>query len=212
MPANSNEIKKEKVCSMTPTEFEKYCKEILSGYAERESLQDFTITHDKKVKTDDGTYQIDIYAEFTALGARFKVICECKRYNNPISREKVAVLFDKIRAIGAQKGILLSTAEFQSGAIQYAKKHGIALIQVYDRGCDYLSHSAGPGVVSENDPFTYAERMLPPYKAVLCTEELFEEPVVVYPTKSMMKEIYDTMDRMIEEQYGVKRHHISENP
>ena len=39
------------VLSLTPTEFEKYCYEILKGYAEEESLKDFTITHNKKIET-----------------------------------------------------------------------------------------------------------------------------------------------------------------
>lgn len=44
--------------------------------------------------------------------------------------EKVQILYDKIRATGAQKGILISTSGFQSGAIKYASEHGIALIQI----------------------------------------------------------------------------------
>ena len=39
-------------------------------------------------------------------------------------------MYDKIRATGAQKGILISTSGFQSGAIKYASEHGIALIQI----------------------------------------------------------------------------------
>ena len=55
------------VCSISPTEFEKHCREVLLGYAEDEHLQNFTITHDVKLKASDGTYQIDLYATFTAL-------------------------------------------------------------------------------------------------------------------------------------------------
>lgn len=39
-------------------------------------------------------------------------------------------VYDSLRAIGAQKGIIVSTSNFQSGAIDYAKVHGIALIQM----------------------------------------------------------------------------------
>ena len=41
-----------------------------------------------------------------------------------------ANIINILRAIGAQKGIVVSTSNFQSGAIDYAKAHGIALIQM----------------------------------------------------------------------------------
>jgi restriction endonuclease Mrr len=119
-----------KAGEMTPTEFEQYCKEILERFAQKENLQDFVILHDVHLESNDGNYQIDVFAEFRALGVSFKVLCECKQYKNRVSREKVAVLESKVRSLGAQKGILLSTAKFQKGAVQYAEKHGIALVEV----------------------------------------------------------------------------------
>lgn len=129
------------VASITPTEFEKYCVRILKGYAECEQLKEFAIVHNEKILVDDGEYQIDIYAEFTAIGVKFKVLGECKRYTYPIEREKVVVLADKVRSIGAQKGILISTSGFQSGAVQYAKAHGIALIQIFDKQVLHIQNS-----------------------------------------------------------------------
>ena len=122
----------EKICDLAPTEFEQYCCEFLAGYAEKEKLQDFKITHNKILKASDGRYQIDVYAEFTAMGSQFKVLCECKKYKNRVNRDKVAILHRKLESIGAQKGILISTSDFQSGAIEYAKAHGITLIKATD--------------------------------------------------------------------------------
>ena len=112
-----------RISDMTPTEFERCCLDILSGYAEEEHLNGFEITHNKIIKASDGRYQIDVYAEFTAMGARFKILCECKKYKYRVGREKVAVLHRKLDSIGAQKGILISTSDFQSGALEYAKAH-----------------------------------------------------------------------------------------
>lgn len=190
------------VCRITPIEFEKYCKEVLLGYAEEEKLPDFRIAHDVKLKAHDGDYQIDIYATFMAMGVEFKVICECKQYKESVKRDEVIILTNKIKSLGAHKGILLSTSNFQSGAVKYAKEHGIALIQVCDRGCEFIAHSSGEIVYDENDPFMYAERILPPYKAICYTTEA-EEPKVIYPTKSMVKKVNDEMDRLIREQYGI---------
>ena len=193
----------EYICSITPTEFEKYCGEILLGYAEKERLHDFRITHDTKLESYDGVYQIDLYATFTAMGVEFKVICECKQYKNSVNREKVVVLADKVKSLGAHKGILLSTSGFQRGAIQYAKQHGIALIQVFDKDCDLYSYSNGESIYDEDDPFIYGVRKMPPYKAINCTADTMASKAV-YPTQSMLKKIYQEMNRLIKEKIGIE--------
>ena len=190
------------VCSITPVEFEKYCKDILLGYAEKENLPNFKITHNEKLTAYDGTYQIDIYAEFTALGSKIKVICECKQYTSPIAREKVVILADKIKSIGAHKGVLLSTSGFQSGAVQYAREHGIALIRVYDNKRDFYSHSNGANEYNEEDPLLIAEKRLPPYFAVLFSGNA-DEPAKIYPSVSMMNEIYFDLFQQSKKKYGI---------
>lgn len=187
---------------LSSTEFEKYCYEILKGYAEEQKLQNFKIEHSKKIKAFDGEYEIDVFASFEALGTRIQVLCECKRYKNPVNREKVVVLHKKLDSLGAQKGILMTNNRFQSGAIQYAKQHGIALIQVSTRGPEYFSHSSGLDNDSEDDPFLYGEKNLPPYRAVLVTKDC-DADFVVYPTSSEIESIYNMMNQLINEQYGV---------
>ena len=191
------------MCSITPTEFEEYCKEILLGYAEKEKLPNFMIIHDTKLTAPDGTYQIDIYASFTAMSVEFKVICECKRYKYSVNREKVVVLADKVKSLGAHKGILLSTSSFQSGAIQYAKEHGIALIQVFDNNLAHYSHASGSNETGRRDPFVYGYYAMPPYRAIDCTAET-DKLKVIYPTKSMIRNIYSVMFRLTREQYGIE--------
>lgn len=190
------------VLGLSPIGFEKHCYEVLKGYAEEEGLKEFTITHNVKIETHDGTYQIDIYAEFTALNSKFKVLCECKQYTSSVSREKVAVLHDKLESIGAHKGILLTTSDFQSGAIQYAKAHGIALITVEDHTLESYSFSNESGVLDENDPCTYGIRHMPPVIASVVTKEK-NTPQRVYPTKSMMYDLFLEQTRRVNETYGL---------
>lgn len=191
------------VCSLTPVEFEKYCQEILLGYAENENLPNFSIDHNVKLPANDGVYQIDLYATYTALGAEMKVICECKQYKNRVNREKVVVLADKVRSLGAQKAILLSTAGYQSGAIQYAKEHGIALIQIFDTRVNWYSHSAGPTAVKdEDDPFSYGERHMPTFVAHLITADS-DYPQSVYPTRAMMDKLYAEINELSKKIYGI---------
>lgn len=190
------------IYDLTPTEFEKYCCDILAGYAKKEKLQDFTIIHDTKIKASDGKYQIDVYAEFTAMGVHFKVLCECKKYKNKVNRDKVAVLHRKLESIGAHKGILISTSDFQSGAIEYGKMHGIALIKVENYNFKEVSYSNGQNKYDDNDPFLYAEKQMPPYVAFDCTSDT-NEPVKIYPTREMIKEILIEQNRKIKEILGI---------
>lgn len=191
-----------RVCSMSPTEFELYCMEILRGYAEEEKLPEFKIEHDVKLTASDGTYQIDVYATYTALGAEMKILAECKQYKKRVGRDKVEVLESRLRSLGAQKGILLSTAGFQSGAIDFAKAHGIALVQMFDTHEKWYSHSGGPDeVIDEDDPIVYGEKHMPRYRAHLITA-VDGSLVTVYPTRAMANEVFRVMNELSLKKYG----------
>src|SRR5262249_23447663 len=85
-------------------------------------------------------YEIDVTARFKALGDML-VLIECKHHKNPIKREVVQVLYDKLRALGAQKGMIFSTVKFQKGAIEFAQAHGIALVLVANGATMYVTKS-----------------------------------------------------------------------
>lgn len=134
----------EAVLDMSPTDFEKYCVQLLKEQCA--GIENCTLKHNKIITTDDGDYQIDGFIEFSVMGVKYKTLVECKHYKSSIQREKVQVLYDKVRATGAQKGILMSISNFQSGAIDYATKHGIALIQIIESGEQYVTR-AKPGTI-----------------------------------------------------------------
>jgi restriction system protein len=126
---------------ISPTEFELLVKEFLEGTGKE--LKNFQVVHDAHLDSSNGEYQIDVFAEFEVLGVTFKVLVECKRHKRQIKREVVQLLFDKLRATGSHKGIIFSTSGFQSGAFQFAKEHGIALIRVIEGRYTYFTKSSG---------------------------------------------------------------------
>ena len=194
------------VCSISPEEFEKFCMKILIEYAKQANLPDFVIEHDVKMDSPDGIYQIDIYASCSVLGTTIKILCQCKQYKEKVKREKVQILEEKLRSLGMNKGILLSTSGFQKGAIQYAKNHGIALIQVFDHSCEPVAHSGGPNAsTDDDDPFMWLEKNWPKYRAI-CWDDNKRDGVVLYPTKEMIIPLYEEQLRRVNEQYGL---HIS---
>lgn len=178
------------VCSISATEFEVFCLERLKEYAKMKEWQDFKITHNVKLKSHDGVYQIDVYATFRFMEVDFKILCECKQYRTPVKRDVVALLEGKLHSLGAQKGIICSTSGFQKGAIEYAKEHGIALFQVYDKSCIPVSHSSGPNAEeSDDDPISYIENHWPKY-CVKCFDPDSDKAINIYPTKDMIIKIY----------------------
>ena len=116
--------------SLTPREYELAVKSILDGAGVR--LDQFQSQHLERLPGVDGDYVIDVTARFSALGADFLVLVECKNERRKTERHDVQVLRDKMQSIGAQKGMLFSTAGFQEGAIEYADAHKIALVQLVD--------------------------------------------------------------------------------
>ena len=182
---------REFVASISPTEFEVLCLDILNSYAEAENLSSFSIQHNVHIPTDDGTYQIDIYASFIAMGVEFKVITECKRYSTPVPREKVVVLNDKIRSLGAHKGIMISTCGFQSGAYEYSKKHGIALLQIIDKNVLHIMNTANPGTEEQKREINLMldwNKCMPKYYAKEYNSIDFPDRSI-YPSPQMLEEI-----------------------
>lgn len=121
---------------VSPSTFERTVVSFLQDFGSA-TLQDFTVEHQKTITTLDGEFAMDGVATFQALGAEFVVLVECKHHKNPIKRELVQVLADKLEAAHAQKAMLFSTAPFQKGAIEYAGSRRIALVHFTQGGPVY---------------------------------------------------------------------------
>ncbi|MGD6856369.1 restriction endonuclease [Bacillus infantis] len=118
------------VTELSPEEFEVYCLNLLMTTSN--SFEKCKITHNQVTKTYDGNYQLDGLIEFTHLGINYKAVVECKKYKNKIKRSQVQILYDTVQKVGANKGIFISTSSFQEGAMEYARTHGITLLQIVD--------------------------------------------------------------------------------
>ncbi len=62
---------------------------------------------------------------------KFLILVECKSYNNHnVDRGEIAEFITRITDLNATKGIFITTSKFQTGAINMAKHHNVALIRV----------------------------------------------------------------------------------
>ena len=179
---------RELFADMTPTEFECYCMETLRVYAEKDNLSDFTILHNQKLSAEDGTYQIDILCRFTVAGMTFKILVECKKYKHPVERKVVVELYTKMQSLGAQKGLVITTCGFQSGAVQFAEKHGIALAQMMNSYIQYIQNSLYEPPPDRMRLEYELRQRLPKYVVMLWDYELDFPVEKIYPTRAMIEE------------------------
>jgi len=126
---------------LTPPQYELAVKDILDGSGL--GLEQYTSSHLEAIEAPDGTYIFDVTARFSALGADFLVLIECKHERRKVERQDVQTLHTKLVSTGAQKAILFSIAGFQSGALKYAGTHGIALVQLANGNSTWFTKSMG---------------------------------------------------------------------
>lgn len=63
---------------------------------------------------------------------QFVTLVECKRWKDPVSRDRIDVLASSIEALGATNGAIFTTTGFEERAVKYAKGKGIELYVVRD--------------------------------------------------------------------------------
>lgn len=136
---------------MSPEEFELTVKKWFEAAAG--PLTSFETAHRELVGGLEGEYEVDVAVRFKAFGgARFLVAVECKRQRAAVKRDVVQILHDRVVSLGAQKGMLFATAPFQKGAVEYAKAHGLALVQVCDGSVAYIQASLSVPLVPPDPP------------------------------------------------------------
>jgi Restriction endonuclease len=126
---------------ITPAEFERFVVALLESVSP--SVEALQVTLHDRIRGVDGLYDFDATVRFGLGGMRFLVLVEAKRHNNPIKRELVQVLHDKLRSVGAHKAAMIATAPYQRGALEYANKHGIALATVTEGRFTFETKSVG---------------------------------------------------------------------
>ncbi|ECK1870746.1 restriction endonuclease [Salmonella enterica] len=106
-----------------------------------------------------GEYQIDVFYRFENAGFIHRVAIECKYQNRPLDRDTIMPFCNKITDIGNIIGVIVSKSGYQSGAKEYAEKHGITLLTTEDLPkfnilvADYLINSMLPTKDWIGEPF-----------------------------------------------------------
>ena len=94
---------------------------------------DVTVQHNvTEVDRYGAKRQIDVKIVRRSHLYKYTTLIECKRWKEPVSRDRIDVLAASIEALGAHNGAIFTTSGFEAGAIAYAKGKGIELYRVRD--------------------------------------------------------------------------------
>src|SRR5688572_17040824 len=114
----------------TPKAFERIVGDYLrymGGLSRGESPQ-LVVKEWEVLGSQDGDFEIDVTVRFRTVALNFLMLVECKHHRAPLKREHVQALHTKLLSVGAHKAVVFCTSGFQSGAIAFASRHGIALV------------------------------------------------------------------------------------
>jgi hypothetical protein len=142
---------------ITPEQFEHYVADELLRSAGSE-VDGLKVTVHEKIAGPDGTYDFDATLRFNVGGMSFLTLVEAKLHKNPIKRQLVQVLYQKVQSVGAHKGVMISTAPYQVGALTFARAHGVALVKVTEGRFLYEVRGADRGSVPTLSREEAAER------------------------------------------------------
>ena len=79
------------------------------------------------INTVRGSVEVDVYIEAPDELIK-RIICECKYWKTPVSKEKVHAFRTVVSDSGAALGIMISKEGFQSGAVEAAKLSNVILL------------------------------------------------------------------------------------
>lgn len=87
----------------------------------------FEAETDKKIQGARASHDVDVYVTSSVAGFSVQWVIECKHWKTPVCKLHVVGLREIVSDIGADRGIILCEAGFQSGAIEAANLTNLQL-------------------------------------------------------------------------------------
>lgn len=99
------------------------------------------VTYDDKIvgKRSGRERQIDISIRFEHSFYTYFVVIECKDYKSAVPISDVEAFKTKLEDVGADKGVIVSSNNFQKGAIETAKAHNIELFTLEEEHSNWIN-------------------------------------------------------------------------
>jgi hypothetical protein len=89
---------------ISPAEFERFVTSLFDAIEEVGGIANLHIQNHEVVQGMDGAYDFDATVRYELAGMAFLILVEAKLHKNPIKRDTVQVLHQKLQSVGAHKG------------------------------------------------------------------------------------------------------------
>jgi hypothetical protein len=130
--------------NMTAKEYELFTKHDIEKRLKATFGKEIEVKHLQKLKSPDGIeHEVDLHYYFEVDGIKYLNIVECKQWNKSVTREMVKAFKAVKDDLRAHKAVMITNHGYQSGAIEYAKVHGIGLVKLNKRERDVWAHFDG---------------------------------------------------------------------
>lgn len=101
-------------------------KELQDFVAEYLSTAGYKASTPYEIDTARGKVEVDVYIESPYELVKH-IVCECKYWSTPVTKEKIHAFRAVVQDIGAELGIIISKNGYQSGAIEAANYSNVRL-------------------------------------------------------------------------------------
>jgi hypothetical protein len=114
-------------------EYELIVKAIYDALMRQNQLDQLEVQHDVKVQGIGTRHQVDVYCKFQLAGHDQQIIIQVKKEKTPAKQSDLLAFQGVLDDIpGQPRGIFVTHAGYQAGALSYAEAKGIALVQLME--------------------------------------------------------------------------------
>ena len=115
-------------------EYEKVTRAIFQTLVDQDEASNTSVEHNIKLQGKFLSHQIDVYWKFKSAGIEHSTVIECKNWNKRLKQESLLAFRAKLEdlSVNHPTGVMVTRGGFQSGAVKYAKAHGILLYELFE--------------------------------------------------------------------------------
>ena len=89
-----------------------------------------SVETDRRIEGVRTTHDIDVVVRSKQAGIEQLWLVECKKWNRPISKDKVLILRTIVTEIGADRGFMMAESGYQTGTLEAAMSTNITLTSI----------------------------------------------------------------------------------
>jgi len=117
----------------TSVEYEQVTRAIFQALVDQDQARNISVEHDVELTGKFLSHQCEVYWKFERAGIEYSTVVECKDWSKRLEQEKLMAFRSKLEDLNNPKGVIVTRSGYQSGALKYARAHGILLYELFEQ-------------------------------------------------------------------------------